>query len=63
MSSKNCSLAIDEVNVQSRKEMFNVDFEPELKIIVNKRFVTNSALISEQESTPVRIKGKITISF
>ena len=61
MSAKHCSLAIEEVREQSLSANEEIDFEPELKVLVNKRYRENSE--STTENQPVRIGGRITISF
>ncbi len=57
MSPKTCSLAIDEVKIDHLSQ----DFEPELTVIINKRYVEGSE--SNGTGTPVTIRGTITVSF
>jgi hypothetical protein len=61
VSAKNCSLAIEEVREQSLSANDQIDFEPELKVLVSRRFRKNSDSVTENES--VKIGGRITISF
>ena len=61
VSSKNCSLAIEEVKEQSQEKTYENDFEPKLKILVNKRLINNSGSVEDAET--VSIGGRITISF
>ena len=57
MSQKTCSLAIDEVKIVDHSQ----EFEPELTVLVNKRYVKGSE--SNAAGEPVTIRGTITVSF
>jgi len=61
VSSKNCSLAVEEVKEQSQEKSYETDFEPKLKVLVNKRLINNSGSVKDAET--VSIGGRITISF
>jgi hypothetical protein len=61
VSSKNSSLAVEEVKEQSQEKEYDIDFEPKLKVLVNKRNVNDSGFIEDTEI--IRIGGRITISF
>lgn len=61
MSPKPCSLAVDEMKEEELLDEVETDFEPQLKILVNKRWKADSDLITDPE--PVRIQGRMTISF
>lgn len=61
MSPKPCSLAVEEVKDEELLKEVETDFEPQLKILVNKRWKSDSD--SATDSTPVCIRGRMTISF
>jgi len=61
VSSKNCSLAIEEVKEQSQGKDYRIDFEPQLKVLVNKRIQQNFSVFEDAQMVP--IKGRITVSF
>ncbi len=61
MSSKQSSLAVEEVKEKSKDQEYEIDFEPKLKVLVNKRFINNSDQGAKAET--VSIQGRITISF
>lgn len=59
MSPKHSSLAYDELKEQGLSYE-EVSFEPELNLLVNTRYVSNSF---SADSDVVRIEGRITVSF
>lgn len=61
MSSQQSSLAIEEVKEKSQDLTYEIDFEPKLEVLVNKRFIKSSEL--ETTTDVVAIRGRITISF
>lgn len=61
MSSKQSSLAIEEVKEKSQDQEYAIDFEPKLKVLVNKRFIKNPEPGASTEV--VGIRGRVTISF
>ena len=60
MSSKQCSLAVEEIKEPSHEEVV-INFKPELKVLINKQYTKNSDL--QMDTKPVSIRGRITISF
>lgn len=60
MSPKPYSLAVDEAKEEDLLKDVEQDFQPQLKILVNKRWNDSD---STTEATPVSIEGRITISF
>lgn len=61
VSPKPCSLAVDEMKEEGLLEEVEINFEPQLKILVNKRWKADSDSIAD--SAPVSIRGRMTISF
>lgn len=61
MSPKPCSLAVDEIKDEELLEEVETDFEPQLKILVNKRWKADSDSITDKST--VMIRGRMTISF
>ena len=61
MSSKPCSLAVDEIRDEELLEEVESNFEPQLKILINKRWKDHSD--SAADTDPVSIRGRMTISF
>ncbi len=61
MSSKPCSLAVDEIRDEELLEEVDTNFEPQLKILINKRWKDDSDSAADTES--VSIRGRVTISF
>ncbi|MEC7839248.1 MAG: hypothetical protein VX777_04320 [Chlamydiota bacterium] len=57
MSTKSCSLAVDDVELESHLEE-EVCFEPKLTVLVNKRNAKNSP-----EDAIVKVTGRINVSF
>lgn len=60
MSPKPYSLAVDEVKEEDLLKDVEKDFQPQLKVLINKRWNNSD---STTEVTPVCIEGRITISF
>lgn len=61
MSQKSSSLAVEEVVEQNHRDGIDVVFEPELKVLINKRYLEDSESVTEVK--PVSIRGRITVSF
>ena len=61
MSSKSCSLAVDEIKDEELISEDVLDFEPQLKILVNRQWNQNSD--SAESAKPVLIRGRMTVSF
>ena len=61
MSPKLNSLAIDEDKDHFQDYGVDEFYQPELKVLVNKRYCRNS--ITHQTEEVVKVEGRITISF
>jgi len=61
VSSKVCSLAFDEVELEEQKHDHDMEmfYQPELKVLVNRRMLEDSSAGSE----PISVKGRINVSF
>lgn len=57
--SKQSSLAVDAAGIQSEA----IDFEPQLKVLVNKRFTNQAAPKVSSQKEATSIKGQIRVSF
>ncbi|MEM1282968.1 MAG: hypothetical protein AAGG81_05385 [Chlamydiota bacterium] len=57
MSPKSCSLALEEIELEDRCP--DECFEPELKVVVNKRLRENSSI----DEDVITISGRINVSF
>lgn len=62
MSPKICSLAFDEVEIVEQPHLLEreMGFEPELKVLINRRITENSSL---SDNTIVQVRGRINVSF
>ncbi len=61
MSPKTCSLAVDEIKQERQPEETEMIFEPKLKVLINGRYIAGSD--SNSFTEPVKIRGRITVSF
>lgn len=61
MSPKPCSLAIDEIKDEGLISEDHLDFEPQLKIVVDRQRNKNSDSFISSRS--VVIRGRMTVSF
>lgn len=61
MSPKICSLAFDEVEMDEQNLLLEreMGFEPELKVLINRRMKENSS----SPDTVVQVRGRINVSF
>lgn len=57
MSPKTCSLALDEIELE--EQCHNECYEPDLKVVVNKRLFDNPS----SDEDIIAITGRINVSF
>lgn len=62
MSPKESSLAFDESVKEFEAGHYVNDFEPELKVIVNPRYMKSSFLFDASHDV-IEVQGRITVSF
>jgi len=61
VSLQHCSLAVEEEEEQILSKEMEMDFEPELKVLVKQRKMKDSTSMTDTQ--PVSIGGRITVSF
>lgn len=61
MSQKSYSLALDELKDSNIDSSDNQKFEPQLKVLIKSKYVKDS--VSNESTEPVKIRGRITVSF
>jgi hypothetical protein len=57
VSPKSCSLALDDIELEN--QCSDECYEPELKVVVNKRLSENSSI----DDDVIKISGRINVSF
>lgn len=62
MSPKNSSLAFDEAVREFDETLDSVNFEPELKMIVNAHYLKSSFSQAASQDV-IQVNGRITVSF
>lgn len=62
MSPKQSSLAFDETVKEFEAGHYGNDFEPELKVIVNARYMKSPAAFMTSQDV-IEVNGRITVSF